>query len=111
MPENYIAMFPVPDKGKAQETIKRAIPGIEKVARHIADREYLPKEKKSKMAWIQSFVITPIFYRIIVKDKGFRVSESCINCGKCQDVCSLNNVELSEGIPTWHVYPSVPPRQ
>lgn len=36
------------------------------------------------------------------KDKGFRVSEACIKCGICQDVCPVANITMESGQPVFH---------
>ena len=40
----------------------------------------------------------PIIYRM---DRSFWVDGRCTSCGICVEVCSVHNVELSEGRPAW----------
>lgn len=36
-----------------------------------------------------------------VKVKKFYVTEKCVSCGKCTNVCPLGNVQLKDGKPEW----------
>lgn len=99
MPENYIALFQTPDKAQADDIIEKAKPDIEKTAQHIAAGTPLPEQKRKGRLF--SHVINPIFYKLIVKDKGFYATEACISCGDCATLCPLNNITLPEGMPVW----------
>lgn len=38
---------------------------------------------------------------MIVKIKKFYVTEECVSCGRCANVCPLGNVRLENGKPVW----------
>ena len=101
MPENYIAMFPVPDEKKSEEIIKRAKEPIRKIAEKIAAGERIGSEGAAFAKKLQSGIVNQGFYRLIVSAKGFYAKESCIGCGTCERACPLNNIHLSEKHPVW----------
>ncbi len=101
MPENYLALFPTPDESQCQLIIENAKPQIQLLAELIKKRDDFPKSKASLIGKFQSRIINPMFYPLIVKDKGFTVSKDCISCNKCAENCPLNNVELILGKPVW----------
>ncbi|MDW2798012.1 EFR1 family ferrodoxin [Clostridium boliviensis] len=49
-----------------------------------------------------SDMINSIFYTLLVRAKGFHVNETrCVSCGKCVELCPLNNIILTDGKPIW----------
>lgn len=101
MPENYIAMFNVPEETEAEQIIKNAAPVINSVAHKIANGEAFPAPRNNLSDRFMSSAVNPIFYRLFVKADAFRASSKCIGCGKCVELCPLNNVMLKDGRPVW----------
>ncbi len=101
MPENYIAMFAVPDKAQAEAIIEKAEPGMRSIAEYIKNGQQLPTETVTLAGRFLSSVVNPIFYRFFISAKGFYVTEKCVACGKCVRLCPLNNIQLLEGKPEW----------
>jgi ferredoxin/flavodoxin len=101
MPENYIAMFPVPDKEEARRIIEKAHPKIEEIANYINVSKPLPKITPSLIGGLKSGPINSLFYRFCVSDKGFTVSNKCISCVICVQRCPLNNVVMENSRPAW----------
>lgn len=102
MPENYIAMFNAPEQDQAVEIVTAAQPALEKCAALIRACADLPAGHFGLLDRLKSGPVNALFYRFHVKDKPFTVSDSCIHCGKCQQVCPLDNIRLPEGKPVWN---------
>lgn len=102
MPENYIAMFPVPKESEARAIIKAAHPVIERTAGRIKAGKRLGEKNITLKDKITSSIVNRVFYPLCVKDRKFYATDACISCGKCANVCPLNNVKLKEGKPTWN---------
>ena len=101
MPENYIALFKVPDKAHADTIIKKAVPGILSAAEQIKNDKPLPIEKKALLGRLVSPLVSAFFYRLIISAKGFYATDACTGCGKCAELCTLNNLTLQGGRPLW----------
>ncbi len=101
MPENYIAMFSVPDEKTSETLIRRGDEKVLMLAKSILDGKCLPT-KKSFAGAVESAVVNPVFYALIVKAKGFRSTRACVGCGLCAEVCVMNNISISGGKPVWN---------
>lgn len=101
MPENYIAMFKVPDKEKSESIIREAIPVMQKGIQVIREEGILQHRKATMIDKLKSGIINWGFYRFSVKAKKFEVKDQCISCGKCVKDCPLNNIQLVSGLPSW----------
>lgn len=96
MPENYIALFSAPTIEREKTIVNKAKLVIDSVSKKIAN--------DVELKHITGFSKSPynkMFYKFIVKSKGFHVQETCVGCGKCADVCVLNNIELVKDRPHW----------
>lgn len=101
MPENYIAMFQTPTKQEATEIIKKAESVIDHTIHLIKTGQILQKSNIKMSDKISSGLINQLFYPLFVHAKKFYVSDACIACGKCVQVCPLNNINLVNGKPVW----------
>ncbi len=101
MPENYLAMFKVPDKIESLAIIRKAEPLIDKIIKVILNGEKLC-EKTGLIGRILSTGINSGFYKYAISDKKFRVSDACIGCEVCLRLCPLNNIKIQGGKPTWN---------
>lgn len=101
MPNNYVALSPMPDKTTIKNLINNALPLISSYASSIK-KEALITKSKNDTTYIPSFLSGPVnilFRKFMVSSKKFIVSKDCISCGKCAQVCSLNNINMSSGKP------------
>ena len=101
MPENYLAMFPVPKPSTAQKIIQNAEPVIDEIARMIAQGKPVEDQKLTVTDRLKSDIVNPVFYVMSVKADPFRTTDACIGCGKCESLCPLNNITLRDGKPVW----------
>ena len=101
MPENYIAMFPVPDREKSARIVNAAMRPVKAAVRAITAGEDMP-EKNPHLGMFMSTLVNRFFFKFLVKDKGFHLEKPCTSCGKCAEMCPLNNISLEDGRPVWH---------
>ena len=102
MPDNYIAMYPVSSEEESEIIIKKAIPIIKNYANIIKEEGVLQDKKIVIADKIKSSIVNPLFYKFMAKSKKFKVTtDKCISCGKCSNMCALNNINLKDGLPKW----------
>ncbi len=103
MPDNYLVLFPGVDKATAKEITKKAEPLIHQISVDIyKGNKFFSMDENSVANQLKSGLINSIFYNFLVKAKGFHITETkCIGCGKCVELCPLNNITLTGGKPVW----------
>ena len=101
MPENYVAMFSVPDEEKSRRIVNIAAKRLEKRAELIKAGESFPTDKGGIKNKFLSGPVNRGFYKGFVNDKKFYTTDKCVSCGKCARLCPLNNISLSEGKVLW----------
>lgn len=101
MPENYIALFSTPTEEKALRIIEQTENRMDRVALYIKNGDKLPEWKISLGDKMSSGIVNDFFYPMVVHAKKFYATEACVSCGKCVDVCPLDNVRLTNGLPIW----------
>ena len=101
MPENYIAMFNAPGDAEATQIIEKAAPVIDSAAHKIEKDEAFPAPRNNLYDRFMSGAVNPMFYRLFVKADAFYAGDKCVGCGKCAELCPLNNITLKDGKPVW----------
>ena len=101
MPENYIAMFGVPQADEARAIVAKAEPDIHRAIAYIAAAQAFPPPRNGPCDRLMSTAVNPVFYPLFVKASPFTVSNACIGCGQCVRRCPLNNITLKNGKPVW----------
>lgn len=101
MPENYIAMFNAPRNEQARSIVEQAEPAFQKVLAQLKAGQEFPPPRENLYDRFMSGPVNPVFYRFFVKADAFRATDACIGCGKCVELCPLNNIRLENGKPVW----------
>lgn len=103
MPETYINLpgFVLDTDERARRKIADAEPVISEIAAAVAERRRVSHVFRGSCAFLKSRIVNPLFYRFIITDSKFRADESCIGCGRCEHLCPLGNIALSDGRPVW----------
>lgn len=101
MPENYIALFTTPSKQEAIRIIEQTEDSILEISQLIQRNEAYSKSEISFIDKLSSGVVNDLYYPVFVHARKFQVSDACIHCGKCVQVCPLKNIKLEQGIPVW----------
>lgn len=99
MPQNYIVMYDIKSKHENDKIIHSSIPKIQQLAEVILNNKDFPKEAGGNGA--MTYVLNPLMYSTMIKSKKFFATSNCNGCGKCVEVCPLNNVTLFNGKPKW----------
>ena len=100
MPENYIVLYTAPNRAEETRILHKALPKIKEIANKIRMRELLNEKPASFIGKLQSGLFSPVFIAW-VSARGFRSTSACIGCGKCKELCPLNNIQIADGLPKW----------
>ena len=101
MPENYIAMFGVPQAEEARRIVARAEPDIDRAIAAVRAGQPFSPTRDHLYDRFMSGTVNPIFYAVCVKAGPFTVNDACTGCGQCVRRCPTNNIVLREGKPVW----------
>ncbi len=101
MPENYVAMFQVPEPEEAEKIRCQALSVLGKQKEAIAAGQRLRPAQPGLKGRLQTWVVNPLFYLLCVRAKPFLATEDCVGCGVCVQKCPMNNVRLKNGRPVW----------
>ena len=104
MPETYVNLkafkLDTPENANRKiETVRKRLP---LVAEKIIKREHVTDVVRGNMPKITTYLVNPLFYRLLITDRKFYAGQACINCGKCVQVCPLHNITMDEGHPRWN---------
>lgn len=101
MPENYIAMFPVPQEAEARQIVAAAHPTLEEGTACIRERRDFPVRRAGIADKLKSGPVNPLFYRLCVNDRKFQATDACVGCGRCTEVCPLEDIRMMDRRPVW----------
>ncbi len=101
MPDNYLLMDKPPQKDEAIRKIRKALPDLDIAAKIIRLGGMFPENKAGAVSKLLTKAANPMFNKFMAKAKNFRADERCIGCGKCEQVCVLNNITMKDGRPSW----------
>lgn len=101
MPENYIVMYDAPSDEEKREILDKAYSEIKSIARTIVNGEKLRDKRSMPFGGTAAKVVNPLFYSFFVSADKFYATDKCVTCGKCAEVCLINNIVLKEGKPMW----------
>lgn len=103
MPENYVAMFGVPDEKESEDIISSAHISIYKAIGSIKLNIDFEGRELHAFDKCKSGFVNKLFYNFFVKAEAFYADDKCIGCGKCEELCVLNNIRLSfiDSRPQW----------
>ncbi|NLD18800.1 MAG: 4Fe-4S binding protein [Clostridiales bacterium] len=101
MPENYTAMFPVPDENTLKKIIEAAMTETIKTVEYIREAASIPRQDIGLVDKIKSGIVNEAFYLFCISAKGFRTTNDCISCGRCVNLCPCDNISLVGEKPKW----------
>ena len=101
MPENYIAMFDVPDAEESARMVAAARPVLETAAGTIRQDRPFPAGRAGAADRLKTGVVNPLFCALFLRSGPFHATDACVGCGKCVQSCPLGNIRLESGKPVW----------
>jgi len=103
MANNYFIRdsYMVPTKEVMEKRIAQVKADIETVVEKIQSGERLICRHVFFIEKLVTIPVNPIWSRYKLTADKFYTTKQCIGCGKCQKVCPLNNISLSDKKPLW----------
>lgn len=101
MPGSYVAFMENPDLEHAEEMNATARKQLKTLTPLIKNEKVFKDFKVTNAGKFMSAVANPFFYRYIIGRDGFYATDRCIGCGKCSEVCPLNNIDIVNHRPQW----------
>jgi ferredoxin len=101
MPGNYIMMYGPRNKAMIERTLADAGLWVEMIASLVKGNF----QRKPSAPLFGSLIHRIIYPRFIAgvheADRKFTVDDRCTSCGRCVEVCPVENIRLEEGRPVW----------
>lgn len=102
MPGNYILMYGAVNEKRQQKLFKKEKIKTEYIAEIVRCKKKIKIEKSH-------LIFDRLFFKSMYKyiknfpknDVNFNVSDACIGCSKCAKRCSVKNIEMKNGKPSW----------
>lgn len=104
MPNTYVCMkgFDVDSDEIAKKKLEASHDRAKHIASNIQNKAVGDDVTTGKYKWIKSKIVYPLFTKFCMSPKPFRTNNSCINCGKCSNICPLNNILMgNDSKPIW----------
>ena len=105
MPETYINLpgFNLDTPENAQRKIDGTKTQLKETVKLIQQRAQGNFDQlKGGSSFLKSNILKPLFYGLLITDRKFRVSDSCIGCGICAKNCPLHNITIENDRPKWN---------
>lgn len=107
MPNNYVSLpgFDVDSRALAESKLAASQKRIEQIAARLAEIEQTGAKvsdvTRGALPRLKTGVIYPWFVRYAINPAKFNVTEGCIGCGRCEQICPMRNISRPERRPAW----------
>ena len=104
MPETYIAFagFKLDTEEMAKKKIADTDATLNRNIPRLMNKERFSEITVGSLAWLKSHIINSSFNKYATDDRKYLSNDKCISCGKCVEVCPLQNITLQDGRPKWN---------
>ena len=102
MPDNCITLFEAEKEASVQKKLEQAEKTLHNITRAVKlEKTDFFRVKHGKMADTLTKIVNPIFCQNAMKTKPFYVTDKCISCGLCAEICTSGCIEMAGGRPVW----------
>lgn len=103
MPNTYVCLpgFDVDSPELASRKIAETEAQLPQIAESIRNREQRSELTRGGMAWMKTYVLRPLFNKLLVTDRFFRKTPKCTSCGLCAKQCPTKSIAMTTGEPVW----------
>jgi NAD-dependent dihydropyrimidine dehydrogenase PreA subunit/flavodoxin len=101
MPNNYIILGKADEDDIAELKISKALEMLGDVNNLISNKvKDVLKIEKGPMPKIMTAIANPIFNKMAINTKKFHVTDACIGCKLCEQVCNTKCIKVDK-VPEW----------
>ncbi len=101
MVDNYIPLYRIPDAVEIEKKLDAAEEYIDEARRAIRSCSYGDFNRCKGVAPAVATAMAYPMYSARRSTKPFVVTDECIGCGLCQEVCPCGAIVMTEGTPVW----------
>lgn len=96
MPETYVNLpgFNLDSKQDEYSKLALAQTNLPSIADFIRHKDIETNVVRGKMPCFNSSVMAFLFEKLLITDRRFNVEQQCISCGKCAEVCPVDNITM-----------------
>lgn len=99
MPNNYVISDVMLDKAEVNQKLKDALPSMNGIATSILQNKTIAKQDRTSCSALKSGIVNPLFRKFMISSNQYVVSDTCIGCSKCKELCVTNNIVMENGKP------------
>ncbi|MCR5599272.1 MAG: EFR1 family ferrodoxin [Ruminococcus sp.] len=102
MPRNYfIGHYPMQSGEEIKQRLLNAYEQVGSIADNIAKGKMLRSRHVYMFEKAITLPFNPVWSKLKLKAKDFAATDKCVTCGRCVQVCPLNNISIKDGRPVW----------
>lgn len=104
MPNTYVSLpgFDVDDKDIETRKVQNAVARVRFINEEITSRAQMKQYNchEGALPFTKSYLLRPLFNAFLMSPKPFHATEACIGCKKCEKVCPVGNITVTDR-PVW----------
>ena len=102
MPNNYIIGFDIHSEQRQKEFFEKEEEHVKEISEIVKNKKgNLNQEVFEKQLNRAERFNAKFREDVNLSDKNFYAEDSCSSCGICEEVCPVNNIILTDGVPVW----------
>lgn len=99
MPDSYVPMFSCNDAAKLDAILDAAEPEIDSCIDLLRQRKRGSYDRHRGLGGVMTALLYPSYRRKTTR--AFAVTDACVGCGVCAEVCPDSMITLADGRPQW----------
>ena len=100
----YVSLpgFDVDDKDIETQKVQNAVARVRFINEEITSRAQMKQYNchEGALPFTKSYLLRPLFNAFLMSPKPFHATEACIGCKKCEKVCPVGNITVTDR-PVW----------
>ena len=96
MPDSYIIRFTIPEESEVTDILDKSEKKFHEIAQKIEAQEVIKKDDKTIFTFMKSGPINSMFTKFGTKTNKFYVTDECVSCHKCENICPMNNIKFDK---------------